>query len=148
MFLWNKWRNPIAVFAVTAVVAVASYATFTAAGDINDAADGQAHDRVFAVGDATGYVEPFTGEGMTWALSGGQSVGKIAALAVTTDAIRATRQWQQTWDKLVYRRQKWCWRLAWLLRHPQAARLGVAMLAKYPVLTNSIVNQLNSQPSA
>ena len=32
-----------------------------------------AADRVFLIGDATGYVEPFTGEGMAWALDVGPS---------------------------------------------------------------------------
>ncbi len=35
-----KWRNPIAVFAVSMMLAVTVYASFAAAGDINDASDG------------------------------------------------------------------------------------------------------------
>ncbi len=107
-----------------------------------------AHNRVLVVGDAAGYVEPFTGEGMTWALGSGDCVGRSAVLAVTSDAIQAARVWQQTWEQLVYRRQKWCRRLAWLLRHPNASRLALSALASHPQMTNPIVNQLNLEPSA
>ncbi len=31
-------------------------------------------DRHFVTGDAAGYIEPFTGEGMAWALANGQAV--------------------------------------------------------------------------
>ncbi|MGH7135260.1 MAG: NAD(P)/FAD-dependent oxidoreductase, partial [Pirellulales bacterium] len=34
--------------------------------------------RVFVLGDAAGYVEPFTGEGMAWALAGGMAVADFA----------------------------------------------------------------------
>lgn len=41
MSIWTKWRNPIAIFAVAAMLAVAAYGSLTAAGDINEAADAQ-----------------------------------------------------------------------------------------------------------
>ena len=41
MSIWTKWRNPIAIFAVTAMLAVAAYGSLAAAGDINEAADAQ-----------------------------------------------------------------------------------------------------------
>lgn len=39
-------------------------------------------ERVFVLGDAAGYVEPFTGEGMAWALASGAAVAPLAARAV------------------------------------------------------------------
>ena len=44
-----------------------------------------AEERLFLLGDAAGYVEPFTGEGIAWAL--------VAGLAVAPLAIRAAKQW-------------------------------------------------------
>ena len=38
-----------------------------------------AAERLFVVGDAAGYVEPFTGEGMAWALASGTAVAPLAA---------------------------------------------------------------------
>src|ERR1043165_2004376 len=44
-----------------------------------------AAERVFLLGDAAGYVEPFTGEGMAW--------GLVSATRVVPLALRACRQW-------------------------------------------------------
>ena len=55
------------------------------------------HERVFVLGDAAGYVEPFTGEGMAWAI-------KSARMA-TPWILESMREWNQTravgWDKCV-----------------------------------------------
>ncbi len=40
MFLWNKWRNPIAMFAVAGMLIAAGIVFMMAAGDVSDAADG------------------------------------------------------------------------------------------------------------
>ena len=40
MFIWAKWRNPIALSVVAVMLAVAAFASFAAASDIDDAADG------------------------------------------------------------------------------------------------------------
>ena len=39
-------------------------------------------ERLFAIGDAAGYVEPFTGEGMFWALSGARALAPLVARSV------------------------------------------------------------------
>jgi 2-polyprenyl-6-methoxyphenol hydroxylase-like FAD-dependent oxidoreductase len=36
-----------------------------------------ARNRVFLLGDSAGYVEPFTGEGMSWALAGSEALSNI-----------------------------------------------------------------------
>ena len=41
MFIWNKWRNPIAVFAVAGMLTVAAISSMIAAGDLNEASDAQ-----------------------------------------------------------------------------------------------------------
>ncbi len=49
MFLWKKWRNPIAVFAVTAMLGLAAYGAIEASGDLSDAAGGQVQISQWAV---------------------------------------------------------------------------------------------------
>src|SRR5262249_18476519 len=44
-----------------------------------------AGERLFVVGDSAGYVEPFTGEGIAWALDAG--------VALTSLAVEAAREW-------------------------------------------------------
>ena len=49
-----------------------------------------AGERFFLIGDATGYVEPFTGEGMAWALASGHAVAPLVVRALEVlDAVLA-----------------------------------------------------------
>ena len=52
-----------------------------------------AAERVFAVGDASGYVEPFTGEGMAWALSDALAVAPLAEEAAAEWRPAHASQW-------------------------------------------------------
>ena len=104
--------------------------------------------RILVVGDAAGYVEPFTGEGMAWALTGGHSVAKSALLCVEDQIDDASEEWIRAWKQLIRQRQRWCRHLAWLLRHPLAAKFGVSLASRFPEMTNAIVNQLNAELSA
>ncbi len=102
--------------------------------------------RLFLIGDATGYVEPFTGEGMAWALASGQ--------AITSLALRGIRDWQppleQEWSRLhrrlVGRRQTICRGLAMVLRHPRLSRVVFAAATRAPAMAQFLVRQVNSPP--
>jgi flavin-dependent dehydrogenase len=108
-----------------------------------------AAERVFLLGDAAGYVEPFTGEGMGWALT--------AAHAVTPLALRAagrgrwdpalSRAWPALHRKLVGRRQHLCRGLALVLRHPWPARLALELASRAPGLAGHVIDRVNSPPS-
>ncbi|HVK09715.1 MAG TPA: FAD-dependent monooxygenase, partial [Gemmataceae bacterium] len=52
-----------------------------------------AGERWFAVGDAAGYVEPFTGEGMAWAVASAVAVAPLAARPWHAGLVR---EWEQT----------------------------------------------------
>ncbi|MCA9177855.1 MAG: FAD-dependent monooxygenase [Planctomycetales bacterium] len=103
-----------------------------------------ASDGVFVVGDAAGYVEPFTGEGIASALVGGLAVADCAARAVRGSRQAAEQRWRQQWEQLVWRRQQWCRRLAWMLRRPRAIGAAVRVAAAFPALARPIVLHLNS----
>ena len=100
--------------------------------------------RVFALGDATGYVEPFTGEGMAWALTG--------ALALTPLALRAIDRWEPSligaWTRLhrrvVGRRQGLCRLVAWTLRSPWRTRNLVRLLSWAPALSRPFIHYINA----
>lgn len=53
---------------------------------------------VLVIGDACGYVEPFTGEGMTWALAGANAAAEIAAGAVRVGNRRAAEEAGDAWE--------------------------------------------------
>ncbi len=106
-----------------------------------------AADRVFLVGDAAGYVEPFTGEGITWALSTGFAVPAFAARVLHQASPQAERDWQLCHRQIIRHRQNCCRGLAWLLRRPGLASAAVGLMSFAPRLPQFLANKLN-QPLA
>ena len=102
-----------------------------------------AGERWFAVGDASGYVEPFTGEGMAWAVGGAAAVARLVA-----DGWNPTlpAKWKQVHHRLVGRRQRFCRLLAPALRSRAIRSMMVAALRVLPVLASPFVRGLNRPP--
>lgn len=103
---------------------------------------------IFVVGDAAGYVEPFTGEGIAWALAGGAAVTDYAVSAAET-GWRPTLadQWRKHHRALVGRRQATCRAMSWLLRHPKLMRRAVGCVSIAPALTHPLIRGMNrAQP--
>ena len=84
--------------------------------------------RTLVVGDAAGYIEPFTGEGMAWALASGEALGRsLPRWLASPDEAIAAREWPATLQRLVRRRTHVCRSLAWWLRHPRLVRLTMPL---------------------
>ena len=99
--------------------------------------------RVFALGDAAGYVEPFTGEGMAWALESALALAPLAARAAMAWDPELEGAWIRLHREIVSQRQFWCRRLATVLRHPTWAGWGVRLAAAFPGICRPIVHSLN-----
>ncbi|QDT18162.1 NAD(P)/FAD-dependent oxidoreductase [Alienimonas californiensis] len=104
------------------------------AGDV--AADG-----VFLVGDAAGYVEPFTGEGMGWALASARAAADPIDALLNGDAA-AEAQWRRIYQRRVGRRKGWCRAVAVAARTPLAATVAAAALNRAPGLARPLVRHL------
>jgi menaquinone-9 beta-reductase len=100
--------------------------------------------RVLALGDAAGYVEPFTGEGMAWALASGAAVVDVARRAVSSWQPGLIEEWTRVHSQIVGRRQWVCWAMAWLTRHPSLTRIVVAALSQLPWLAAPFVHQIGA----
>lgn len=100
-------------------------------------------ERVFVVGDAAGYVEPFTGEGMAWGMASASALVSIADSACDAWYEKLGQAWASTHRQLVRRRQGLCRSLAWLLRHPRLTRGVVRLVAGCPSLARPFVASLN-----
>lgn len=98
--------------------------------------------RVLLAGDAAGYVEPFTGEGMAWALSAGSAAAAIADAGVKTWSSELEMKWRTIHRTLVTDRQRHCRRLAAWLRWPVAVRLGIAAVAAVPAIGRAVERRL------
>jgi len=106
-----------------------------------------AADRAFRVGDATGYVEPFTGEGMSWALTAARALAPIAALAAERWEPGFVRLWEDVHARSIGRAQRACRAAAWALRRPSLARLVLDALATTPSLAFPFVRAVSARPT-
>lgn len=98
--------------------------------------------RIFVLGDAAGYVEPFTGEGMAWALSAADALVPLAVRAIARWDDSVEPQWLTTYDTIVTQNQRWCRILARTLRHPSLVGIMVAALSHQPVLARPFLSRV------
>ena len=106
-----------------------------------------AGNRILLLGDAAGYVEPFTGEGIATALCSGAAAASLVSRRLATWDQQIERAWLSRHRRLVHGRQRWCRRLAWLSRHPLAVRTALSTVSLFPWLLRPIVKHLNEAPT-
>lgn len=104
-----------------------------------------AAERCFFVGDAAGYVEPFTGEGMAWALASGRAVAPIVLEFLRNDRqLNAMLSWTATHKILIANRARVCRCVSRVLRYPTVVGFAVRLLAFSPWLAWPVMNSLNA----
>ena len=99
---------------------------------------------MLVLGDACGYVEPFTGEGLAWALCGALAVAPLAARAARRWEPALLPAWEREWRRVVARRQVTCRAVAKLLRHPRLVSLALRALAARPGLAAPVLARLGA----
>lgn len=104
--------------------------------------------RAFVVGDAAGYVEPFTGEGMTWAMHSAIALAPIALRAITRYDVGCERQWAAAYRRIVCDRTALCRALAAALRHPALVNVALRAVSIAPILAAPFVRHLNAPRQA
>jgi flavin-dependent dehydrogenase len=98
--------------------------------------------RLLVVGDAAGYVEPFTGEGMAWALASGCAVVPVIhGLRRGWDS-EMQRKWTCVHSQLIRGRQKLCRAIAWWLRRPTLFRCSLDVLRLTPGLASPFIRHI------
>ena len=105
-----------------------------------------AGERFFVIGDAAGYVEPFTGEGMAWALICGKTVEPVARQAIDAWDPSLPQAWTSLHHRLVGRRQELCRGLAFVLRHHWLARTGFELAIRAPNVAGLVIQRVNDHP--
>jgi menaquinone-9 beta-reductase len=103
-----------------------------------------AAERLFLVGDAAGYVEPFTGEGIAWALGGAIAVARVAGRACRRWDPALAAEWSACYRRTVACRQWPCRMLAALLRRPLLTGAAVALLHRVPLLLTAVLHILEA----
>ena len=97
------------------------------------------------IGDAASYVEPFTGEGMAWALACGYSSAELASRAIESgDIIDVAHQWERHHREMIVKRSRTCKLISLGLRYPIVPQLSVRLLSVFPWLAQPFVQSMNS----
>jgi menaquinone-9 beta-reductase len=104
--------------------------------------------RLFLVGDAAGYAEPFTGEGMTWAVLAACALQPLAQRAWQDWRPELVTEWTQMCRKMIGRRQLVCRAIAGLLRVPVAVSGMTHLLRVAPGLAAHVVRFISSMPAS
>lgn len=103
-----------------------------------------ATERLFFLGDAAGYVEPFTGEGIGWALTSAVAAAPLACAAVEHWEPRLAKVWAREHSRLIRQRQRTCQALARLLKQPVSVRVAMTVLPWLPRLMQRLVQAVSS----
>jgi flavin-dependent dehydrogenase len=102
---------------------------------------------VLRLGDAASYVEPFTGEGICWALDAGLAAVDVVGRALTDPAFDLSGAWRARLEAGQARAQRLCRLLARGLRRPSLARSVVGVLGVAPGLASPFVREAARRPS-
>jgi 2-polyprenyl-6-methoxyphenol hydroxylase-like FAD-dependent oxidoreductase len=101
---------------------------------------------VLRIGDAAGYVEPFTGEGIGWAIGSGVTVRPFVERAVRGWTEDLASEWTREHRRVIGTSQRTCAGLAGALRQQWLVRLTVAALARAPGLARPLVRATSAAP--
>lgn len=97
-------------------------------------------DNVFVLGDAAGYVEPFTGEGMSWAIRGALIASTIICNRI--DGRSEPGAWALAHRREIGRHHRRCGFVARLVRRHSALRALVGAGTWGPSIFNRVVSML------
>ncbi|WP_417382529.1 NAD(P)/FAD-dependent oxidoreductase [Gimesia sp.] len=100
-------------------------------------------DRLFVLGDAAGYLEPFTGEGMANAITEAMAVAQLVPEGLRHWDSALEQKWLSAHYSLTEGRLFWCRWLARLLRSPTAIGWGLRLFHRFPGMARPIVARLN-----
>ena len=104
------------------------------------------HGALLAVGDAARYVEPFTGEGMAWAIESGIEAANCIAdqlAAKSIDRQNLADRWKARYVLLTKRRQWICRVLSAALRSETMSNCMIPAIRIAPWMVNWTISQLN-----
>jgi flavin-dependent dehydrogenase len=103
-----------------------------------------AAERLFVLGDAASFVEPFTGEGIAWALASGVRIVPLARRALEGWNPLLEKEWANLYTKLLGKRQKVCGWVTKLLRRVSLTRAVITLLSWKPELGKPLVEFVNA----
>jgi flavin-dependent dehydrogenase len=99
--------------------------------------------RCILIGDAAGYVEPFTGEGIGWAMQSALDAAGFVLGQLDHWNSRVVQRWARDYASVLRRRQRHCRAVTALLRHSSVRTVAIHALNVAPGLARPVVNRLD-----
>lgn len=99
--------------------------------------------RLFVLGDAAIYVEPFTGEGIAWAMGSARLLAPLAEAACRDWEPGLADAWGRRLRKALGPRHRFSRLVALTLNHPVYCRSLLAALGRFPGLTGPVLASLD-----
>ena len=96
--------------------------------------------RLFTIGDSASYVEPFTGEGMSWAIQDALQLSRLLTVQEAT-CEHMTTEWNRQGKEKLGSKQWVCRGLAALLRRPQLASVSLLLARSLPWIPQWLIAQ-------
>lgn len=96
----------------------------------------EANNRIFLIGDSTGYIEPFTGEGMSWSIEDAKLVIEHAVAASTGGY--QSGDWTRAHARGDFRRKLLCSTVSSVLRREFLTRTFMSVCNFHPQLTSML----------
>lgn len=103
-----------------------------------------AQDRIFLIGDAAGYVEPFTGEGIRWALESGIGVAPFVVDTVERYDPQIELDYSHWYRQTIVNQQRLCRRISAGLKRPVLRWAAHQALRWRPAIADAIIRRINS----
>ena len=101
-------------------------------------------ERVLVVGDAAGYVEPFTGQGISWAIESGRKVAPMVDQALEEGWSESiVERWRRAHHHAVVRHQSICRKLSWGLRSSILVRCGLQVVSRFPAIAGPFTRSID-----
>jgi len=100
-------------------------------------------ERVLILGDAAGYVEPFTGEGMAWAIADAAAATALVREAVACWDDSQVARWSALHARNVRARQHVCRGVSKILRRPRLLGAALPVMDALPALVAPLSAWLN-----
>jgi flavin-dependent dehydrogenase len=98
--------------------------------------------RVLTVGDACGYVEPVTGEGMAWAATGALALARLIPSSIIHWPADLPDRWRDTHWEAIGKKQRWCRAMRATIHHPAATAAGLFLGNATPGLARWIAGAI------
>ncbi len=106
-------------------------------------------ERLFVLGDATGYVEPFTGEGMAWAMTAAMIASPLAEECLRNGWTSTLEdRFLQTFEQVIIREQGICRLMSTVVGNPLLLKMTMSTFRLMPWAARSLVARVNRLPSS